>query len=171
MTRKPKIEITREEGVTVVEESFLPEDDGTELDQAIQDAAAENDDGVEGEVITEDPPRQEEEYVSLTCKVEFTEQELADMSCEMARKIGELHDKEDAQKAVAAQMKAEIKALSGDVEQLAVKVRNKFEYRPVRCLVIRNYTAKEITYIRTDTGETHQSRTMRADEAQIEIPV
>ena len=147
------------------------ETETTKLDQAIADAAAENDKGIEGEVLTDDPPRQEEEFTNMTCKVDFTEQELSEMSNEMARKIGELRDREDSAKSVAAQFKAEIKALSGDVEQLAVKVRNKFEYRPVRCQILRNFTTKEISYIRMDNGEIHQTRTMRPDEAQIEMPV
>ena len=54
---------------------------------------------------------------------------------------------------------------------LATKVKNRYEYRTVKCEVIRDYQHGEITWVRTDTGEEIRRRTMRADERQQEMPV
>jgi len=116
---------------------------------------------------TEKEKRTKKQFSKETCKVDFTPAELKEFAEDMAQKMGTLIEKERAKKEVTSQFKAEIEALDGEIKSLASKVRNKFEYRTVQCEIVRDYEKKEISYIRTDTGEVHRERAMNAEELQV----
>lgn len=109
------------------------------------------------------------EYSQQTCKVEFTREELEEFAESMSIKMGEMARKEEAKKEVASQFKADIDAIKNECNALAQKIRNKYEYKPVKCLVVRNYKTRMVTYTRTDTGEEHKTRPMTSDEIQMEL--
>jgi len=134
------------------------------------------------ETETEPEPQDDFEYQSpvrvveskpqtslQSCKCYFSPDELREMSDEMARKIGEIDEKEAEKKAVASQFKADIEAIQKEINWLAQRVRNKFEYRQVKCQIDRDWTNRKVTYVRTDTGEIHRERAMTVDELQTEL--
>lgn len=111
------------------------------------------------------------EFTYEHCKVEFTQEQLREFSEEMARKFGELSVKEDAKKQVASQFKADIEALLNECNALATKVRNKSEYQNVKVEIEKNFEAKRVRFIRTDTGEIIRERAMTADELQTTLQI
>lgn len=111
------------------------------------------------------------EYCVEVCKVQFTDAELRELSDTMARKIGEADAKDGERKEVASRFKAELDSLQNEIADLATKVRSRYHYSKVKCLVQRDFKGKKVTYTRTDTGEIHRDRPMTVDELQTELEI
>lgn len=143
------------------------EGESEEIDDLIAEAKEQNerDDEEEKIKVKREMPRHSTEM----CKCFYNPEELRDMSEEMARKIGELDEKEAAKKAVAAQYKADIEAKQKEINDLAQRVRNKFEYRDVKLYITWDWEQRKVIFTRSDTGEVHRERAMTVDELQTEI--
>lgn len=105
------------------------------------------------------------------CKVFFTEDELKEISELLARKLNELETAEDGKKEVAAQFKAQIDALTNEVRLYGSHVRNKFEYRDVKCDVRVNVNGGTVEFWRQDTGELHRTRKATSADLQESMEV
>lgn len=88
------------------------------------------------------------------------------MAEEMARKYQEKTDKEDEKKEVVSQFKALIETLENECKQLANRVRNRYEYRSVKCEIVHGYNNNEVQYYRLDIGELTRKRQMTVSERQ-----
>jgi peptidoglycan hydrolase CwlO-like protein len=131
-----------------------------------QEAEERNPEDVEIKVKPRGP-----EYSVETCKVQYTDAELRELSDTMARKIGEADAKDSERKEVASRFKADIDSLQNEIGDLATRVRSRYHYSKVKCLVVRDFKAKKVTYTRLDTGEVHRDRPMTVDELQTELKI
>lgn len=109
------------------------------------------------------------EYTYLSCKCDFTSDELNEKTETLARKLEDKENKEDAKKEIASQYKAEIDALSNEIKLLATHLRNKYEFRSVKCEVKRDFEKGIVKIYRTDTAELIKERAMTGTERQAEL--
>ena len=106
----------------------------------------------------------------LQCQL--TEAETNQYGKEMARGLSGIKEKESALKSVKKQFESEIASIEGRVSALAQKVSSGTEMRNVKCEIVKNFKNLTVTITRLDGGhpEVIEDRTMRADEAQRELP-
>jgi uncharacterized FlaG/YvyC family protein len=108
-------------------------------------------------------------FESYSCKYEFSGEELADKTEEIARKLEERERKEEAKKEITAQYKAEIDTLKNEISLLGTHLRNRYEFRQIRCEVQRDFEKGTVKVYRTDTGELVRERAMSVSERQTEL--
>jgi hypothetical protein len=111
----------------------------------------------------------EKEITKELVKYIFSEDELKEISQEMARKINEQTHLEDELKAVKSGYKSQIDATAAAINSAATKTNNGYEMRNVECELERDFKLKRIIIRRTDTHEVVKERDMRPDELQMSI--
>jgi hypothetical protein len=99
----------------------------------------------------------------------LTEHELLGVGDRAAHLSKEAHEAEKARKEADATAKATVKRLQNEADALLATVRDKKEYRLVKCQRLYDYRLGNVTEIRTDTGEQLSERPMRDDERQTEL--
>jgi hypothetical protein len=104
-----------------------------------------------------------EHYRELVCAL--TDEEVARKSNEMAAAVGRRHKIEAERREYAARTRADLKGLTGQVEQLAEQVRSRAESRPVRCKTVSDTERKKVAVFRLDTEECLDVRDMTEQEA------
>lgn len=100
----------------------------------------------------------------------FTEEELRDMSEDMARSYQEQTALENEKKATTAEFTAKIEGKKALIESLALKISNKQEHRYVECELRMNVpieTKKQL--VRLDTGIVVWEKNMTAEELQLKL--
>lgn len=106
---------------------------------------------------------------SLPCRL--TDPELLTKADELSVVVQEVSAEEDRQTDVKAQMKAKLTELDARKTRLAITIGRKEEYRDVRCELQADVQAGTVTVIRTDTGESLETRPMTEDEKQKSLPL
>lgn len=86
-------------------------------------------------------------------KCVLTEGETLTYSRELAKKNQDRTDAEQAKKAVMADYKDKIETLTTDINQLARKISNGYEHKPVDCTWHFDWESGKKTLYRNDTGE------------------
>ncbi len=104
-----------------------------------------------------------EHYRELVCAL--TDAEVARKSNEMAAAVGRRHEIEAERREYAGRTRADLKGLTGQVEQLAEQVRSRAESRPVRCKTVSDTDRKKVAVFRLDTMECLDVRDMSESEA------
>lgn len=138
--------VTKETNVGEIQEDFLPEDRSESM-----------------------PVRIKKENTSQYLKYDFTEEELKEMSEEIARSILERDEATSQLKGLKSQFDSTIKVAEAKISNLAEKLRSKYEYRTIPCQEIINYITGKYTLIRKDTGEVIKERELTIKESQIEM--
>lgn len=108
----------------------------------------------------------EQVFETMSCKCEFTQEELHEKVEELAKKIDEKESIEDHKKEIVAQLNADIKAIDNRVKVLGTHLRNKYEFRMIKCEVFRDYERNKVVYTRTDTGEIVRTKNMTQADRQ-----
>jgi hypothetical protein len=109
------------------------------------------------------------ETVQKSVKSYFTEKEKRDIAEEMAKMTLLIEDLDAEKKAAMSSFKDKIDSASLAARVAAQKLRDGYEYRNIECEVVRDYEREEIHYVRTDTGETIESRKMEPAERQMQL--
>jgi len=109
------------------------------------------------------------EIEARSLKCVLTEEEKQKISRNLARDTMALHNLELEKKSVMSSYKDK-----ADKAQLAVNISARlindgYDFREVDCEVVRDYGEKIIYWIRTDTGETVESREMTRSELQLRL--
>jgi len=119
-------------------------------------------------VETEEPeiPSIEKRNFSQSLKCRLTADEVAEQAQVMAEKIDEKAAIESEFDSVKNQFRGRISGIETEIENAKNLVRDKFKYRQTDCIAEKNFDTGQLTVYRTDTGETVESRKMRADEMQ-----
>ena len=105
------------------------------------------------------------EILFLRCN--FSEEEMKQLSLELARAAQEETEAEEEKKATMAQFAESIASCKAKVSSLARKINNGYEMRNVECEVrLDDPSAGMATVVRLDTGETSKVRQMTAEEMQ-----
>ena len=108
------------------------------------------------------PTVREEKKIDLKC--ELTREELLEAGAKMADAAQRIAELESALASYKAQNKSEMEVEKAQTERLSDKIRRKYEYRPIKCLVEKDYQAGRVTVFRTDTGDVIEARPMTDDE-------
>lgn len=103
-------------------------------------------------------------HQELECAL--TDEETARKSAEMASAITRHHQMEDERREYANRTRAEMKALTGLAEELAVQVGTRRELRPVKCRRVLDPEHFKVAIFRVDTGECISVRDMEQGEAE-----
>ena len=109
--------------------------------------------------------------VTKHLKYEFSEDEIKDMSYELARETRELRALNESKKEVMADFTGKIKAKEGSIDRTSEHIANGYEYRMVQCEV--EYDDPEPgmkSFTRVDTGEVWEEP-MTDLEKQGELPL
>jgi hypothetical protein len=96
---------------------------------------------------------QEESAGLSDLKVDLTQKEKNDFSQHLARITRELSQEELKKKEVAKNHEAIIAKLKTEIQDLATKVTDGFEFRPVKCIRRFNFKTGIKSLVRIDTGE------------------
>lgn len=111
----------------------------------------------------------EDERVKVTAKYTFTEKEKKEISEKLARGISDLAALEDHKKEMASQIKAEIDETKATINRNARCLQSGFEMRDLWCVVVPDYAAGTVSYVREDNGEIVRERRMSPEERQSKI--
>jgi hypothetical protein len=106
----------------------------------------------------------------IPCQYFFTPDELRDIGDTLAQAVTRLDGLENDLKNVKAQFKADIEGLEAEIKKEGFRLRNKYEYRPIECDVIFNFSEKVIFWKRKDNGVVEKSRPMRPSDLQLDLP-
>jgi len=111
----------------------------------------------------------EERIVTKFLKHTFSEEERKVIADQLAQAVADHQAAEDQLRAVRDQFKSRISEAEAKISGCAQKLNSGFEMRDTECRMVKDYRAKEVSYIRLDTGEIAEIRTMTAAEAQMEL--
>ena len=111
----------------------------------------------------------DKETCHKTLKYEFTADEKKKLASEMAEATQAEIDLVGEKEEVVASFKARIKEAEQKRKTASKKYRDGYEYRRTQCEIMRDFTAGMVTYVRMDTGEIAETRSMTADERQKEL--
>jgi len=114
-----------------------------------------------------DVERIEVEIRSL--KYEFNDTELQDLARKALEKTRDIDELEDEKKSVMSEYKNKIDRATAELNVKRRKYLDGFEVRQVECRVERDYDREVIRYVRIDTGEELEGRTMTAQERQMRL--
>jgi hypothetical protein len=112
----------------------------------------------------------EYEYEDVCCKYQFTTDEKERLAEKMSQMWSEMRDLEKEKKAIMADFTALLKRINEDIDNIARKHKQGFEYRDISCSIERDFEKKEIRWIRSDTFETAQTRKMKTADLQQQLP-
>ena len=102
--------------------------------------------------------------ISEYLKCLFTREEKEVFSDELARKIGELREKEGRKKEIMKSLDSEAAAMERQISELARKIKDGYEHRDVQCECTYDYAEGKKYTTRMDTGEIIKAVMLTADE-------
>lgn len=102
-------------------------------------------------------------------KYEFSQEELKELSGNLALTITDRARLEDEKKAAVTGMNADIESKNSTINALAEKVQNEWEMRYLDCYIEKDYKKKTVSFIRVDNGELVKERSMSPDEFQMSL--
>ena len=100
-------------------------------------------------------------------KVALTQKEILEAGETMADSQRELSQAEGELTSIKAQFKSRIEAADVKIKLNANLIRDKFEFRPVKCERVLDFKKEVVSEIRLDSGETVHSRPMKESEKQM----
>lgn len=103
------------------------------------------------------------------CKVVLTDDELLDRGRRLAQAIAETNAAERDKAAYNSQIKSRIDISAGETQKYRAIVAEGAEYRNIVCHRFFNYTARLVSTVRDDTGDTIEQRPMEAHELQLHL--
>lgn len=101
----------------------------------------------------------------------FTKEETEEISKQMAIALLSKSEAEDRLKSVSTQIKSTITEAEAKARACAEKVRSGYEYRDIECIRIYDYDANTVRFIKEETGEVLEQRSMSPSERQLPIGV
>lgn len=115
---------------------------------------------------TEAAPRIVREENKRSLKCELTRDELLEAGAKLADAQQKIAELESALASYKAQNKSECEMAKASVENLSDKIRRKYEFRDIRCVIEKDFDRGMFTIIRMDTGETVEARPLTDDELE-----
>lgn len=101
--------------------------------------------------------------------VEISADELKMEGLKLSEKVEELENVQDEKKRITQSYAAEIKMLSREILHRAGIVKTGQDYRAVAVEELFNTQSKQVTVIRSDTGEVVEIRAMTSEELQQQL--
>ena len=116
-----------------------------------------------------DEPSVKTTHETRTLKCMLDDSEMRTAGDTLARNLDELEVLEDKLKEIKADFKAQIEAKEAAAKVQRNLVRNKYDYRPVACTMVLNYTECTVVVTRDDTEAIVIDRKMSAEEKQMDL--
>jgi hypothetical protein len=113
--------------------------------------------------------RQLESEFSQSMKVALTKDELIEQGEIVSEAQAEFTQAEMELNSMKAQFKGKMDAAECKGRVACGLIRDKFQYRPVKCRKVLDYDKGSMTLTRLDTGEMVEHRPMSEQERQMEI--
>jgi len=111
----------------------------------------------------------EEDLEDIEIKHDLTQDERNEMNTQLTDKLIEISEVEDEKKAKAAQFKARLDGLNGDVNLLARQLRDGYIFYTVSAERRRNYLLKRWEYVNPETGELLKSEPFMGRDFQMRV--
>jgi predicted transcriptional regulator len=106
------------------------------------------------------------EYANQWLKYELSPEEMQETASHLAEKTQELGELEDQKKSVMSSFKEKIDTCQSEINRAARLYKDGYEMRDIECMVECDYTAGEVRYVRTDSGEVARVKKMTVAERQ-----
>lgn len=116
-------------------------------------------------------PSIKERRYTKPLKCLLTDKELIETGSELSHEIQVLSGIAAELETIKADYKAKSKASDARIQSLTIRMRDKYEMRPVECVEIKNFETKKYLVLRVDTGEEIETRDLREDELQMPLPI
>ena len=116
-----------------------------------------------------DEPSVKTTHETRTLKCMLDDSEMRTAGDTLARNLDELEVLEDKLKEIKADFKAQIEAKEAAAKVQRNLVRNKYDYRPVACTMVLNYTEGNVVVTRNDTDEIVVDRKMLPEEREMDL--
>lgn len=120
-----------------------------------------------GELLGKKKPRIEKRVYTDTLKIELTEKEIRQAADDLAQALDEMEKNEADRKSIAESFKSKITAGEAKVIELKNLVRNKYDFRDIKCEEVRNFSKGTLTVKRLDTKKIVVSRKLTGSEKQM----
>ena len=101
-----------------------------------------------------------------TLRVKLTTDEIIQAGDDLADALGASTALEDELEGLKKHFKGRLTELENKITQHRTKVHDKWEYRKVDCVEVKNNTTGQVVSVRMDTDEIIDERKMTADERQ-----
>lgn len=121
------------------------------------------------EKVTE--PKIEKKEYTCNLKVMLTQEELVGMGEAMAEASREKAEAESELTSVKKQIQGKIEMAQLAMNRAADLIRDKFQFRPVDCERVFDYTKGVVTEVRLDTNAEISKRSMTEEEKQMNLPL
>jgi len=100
----------------------------------------------------------------------FSDEEISEMSKDLAYKSKELEQLESAKKSLTAEFNSKIQSAKTEISRLANNINNGFDFREIECEVIYDEPTEGLKTIkRLDTNQVISIEKMTPDEMQRDI--
>lgn len=109
------------------------------------------------------------ETEKISIKHTFSDQERISLGEEQAELLGKQDELEATLKSAKTQIQAQIDSCEAQVRAVSSKLRSRYEFRDVECLVMDHRISGYRHMVRADNGHVVKVRRLRADECQIKI--
>ena len=114
-------------------------------------------------------PKKHRKEVKRWLEVDYTPEEISDMSMELARKNTEHQKAEDQKKSANSQFKSEIDKLTAEINDLSSNMLTGSEVKEVKCEIEDDYVLNKKSITRLDTKEVIFYGDIPEDEKQMEM--
>ena len=109
------------------------------------------------------------EKFETSLKVPLTQPEILEAGERCAKAVNDLQKVEAELASIKKQFASRVEEIEYEINRSSGLVRDKFEYRPVKCHRIFDYINKVVREVRLDTSEEVHSREMTMAETQMQI--
>ena len=109
------------------------------------------------------------EKFETSLKVPLTQDEILEAGEKCAKALKDLQTQEAELASIKKQFASRIEEIEFEANRAGALVRDKFEYRPVKCHRIFDYINKVVREVRLDTSEEVHTREMTMAESQMQI--
>lgn len=99
----------------------------------------------------------------------FSDDERLALGDQQAQLLSKQDELEAQLKSAKAQIQAQIDSAEAEIRAVSSKLRARYEFRDVECIVMDHRVNGTRHMVRTDTGHVVASRKLRPDEMQIEL--
>lgn len=119
------------------------------------------------DLLKKKKPKIEKEVYTDTLKVELTDKEIRQAADDLAQVLDEMEVVEADSASIAKSFKAKITAGAAKVIQLKNLVRNKYDFRDIKCEKVKNFSKGTLTIKRLDTKRIIMRRKLTGAEKQM----
>lgn len=101
----------------------------------------------------------------------YSNEELAELGGELSEHLAAVGSLKEEKSRYNKNITVEVEKEEASINDLSLRIRQRYFYNSVRCCVFRDFQEKEVYVVRSDNCEIVSVREMRADELQQPLPM